>query len=270
MGKSTLVGVAAARSGLAVGWGTGAEAERTPAFWPWTAALRALLSTVDPAEVAELTGTDAAELARLLPQLADGTGASDPDSPTDAGAARLRLFDAVARFLERLARRRPTMVVLDDLQWADESSLQLLEFITQPVRPVPLVIVGAYRHDELDTDAARDWRGSLLVGSCCRCTGCPRARCSSSSLRLSGVTRPGVGPRRYIGVVAGTRSWPASSPSCWPIRPIPRVRYRLACTTSWPVGWSGCPAGVGSWSRRPPLRAPRYHPTCLPRYAPST
>jgi hypothetical protein len=37
---------------LAVGWGTGAEAERTPAFWPWTAALRALLSTVDPAEVA--------------------------------------------------------------------------------------------------------------------------------------------------------------------------------------------------------------------------
>ena len=83
------------------------------------------------------------------------TGAVDPDSPTDAAAARLRLFDAVARFLERLARRRPTLVVLDDLQWADESSLQLLEFITQPVRPVPLMIVGAYRHDELGTDAAR-------------------------------------------------------------------------------------------------------------------
>ena len=74
MGKTTLVGVAAARSGLAFGWGTGAQAERTPAFWPWTAALRALLSTVDPAEVAELTGTDAAELARLLPQLADADG----------------------------------------------------------------------------------------------------------------------------------------------------------------------------------------------------
>ena len=58
MGKTTLVGVAAARSGLAVGWGTGAEAERTPAFWPWTTALRALFPRWIR-DVAELTGTDA-------------------------------------------------------------------------------------------------------------------------------------------------------------------------------------------------------------------
>jgi hypothetical protein len=155
MGKTTLVAVAAARSGLSLGWGTCAEAERTPAFWPWSVALRALLSTVHPDEVAELAGTDAAELARLLPQLADALAEVDPADPADAATARLRLFDAVARFLERLARRRPALVVLDDLQWADESSLQLLEFVSQPVRPVPLMIVGAYRHDELDADAAR-------------------------------------------------------------------------------------------------------------------
>ena len=159
MGKTALVNVAAARSGLLVGWGTCAEAGRTPAFWPWSMALRGLLTAVGAVEANELTRTDTAELARLLPELGGGPAeridAGSGDGLDDTDAARLRLFDAVARLLERLARRHPTLVVLDDLQWADESSLQLLEFVTQPHRPVPLMIVGAYRHDELGTGTAR-------------------------------------------------------------------------------------------------------------------
>ena len=49
IGKTTLIGEAAARSGLAVGWGTCADAERAPAFWAWTTALRGLLAAVGPA-----------------------------------------------------------------------------------------------------------------------------------------------------------------------------------------------------------------------------
>lgn len=111
------------------------DSDRTPAFWPWTTALRGLLGALDPAEAHTLTRTDVNELARLLPELA----AREPsDDPSDTDVARLRLFDAVARFLERLAQRRATVIVLDDLQWADESSPQLLRFVTQPYRPVPL------------------------------------------------------------------------------------------------------------------------------------
>ena len=159
MGKTTLVNVAAARSGLLAGWGTCAGAERTPAFWPWSMALRGLLTGVGAADADKLTRTDTAELARLLPELgggpAEGIDSGSGDDLDDTDAARLRLFDAVARLLERLARRHPALVVLDDLQWADESSLQLLEFVTQPHRPVPLMIVGAYRHDELGPGTAR-------------------------------------------------------------------------------------------------------------------
>lgn len=159
IGKTSLIVEVAARSGLRVGWGTCADAERTPAFWPWTAALRGLLTTLGPGDVKALTGSDTVELSRLLPELAGpsavGTDAEPLDGPADADAARLRLFDAVARLLERLARHAPTLVVLDDLQWADESTLALLRFVARAYRPVPLVIVGVYRHDELGTGAAR-------------------------------------------------------------------------------------------------------------------
>ncbi|MGY1617298.1 ATP-binding protein [Geodermatophilus sp. SYSU D00691] len=154
MGKTALARVAAERSGLLVAWGTCVHAEQRPAFWPWSSALRGVLAAVDAAEAAELTRTDTPELARLLPRLADDPGPDD-DLPLDTEAARLRLFDAVARFLERLARRRPLLLVLDDLQWADESSLQLLEHVTRSPRPAPLLVVGAYRQDELSADAER-------------------------------------------------------------------------------------------------------------------
>ena len=173
IGKTTLIGEASARSDLLVGWGTCADAERTAAFWPWTVALRTLLAALDPTDADALTRIDRAELARLLPEAVepppDGTTSDPPgpepmDAAPDTEVARLRLFDAVARFLERLARHRPTMLVLDDLQWSDPSSLQLLRFVAQPYRPVPFVIVGAYRHDELGSDTARALAGLASYG----------------------------------------------------------------------------------------------------------
>ena len=64
IGKTTLVSEAAARSGWAVGWGTCADAERAPAFWAWSTALRGLLEATGP-----VVTEDGAELARLLPEL---------------------------------------------------------------------------------------------------------------------------------------------------------------------------------------------------------
>jgi hypothetical protein len=145
IGKTTLVSEAAARSGWAVGWGTCADAERAPAFWAWSTALRGLLQAVGPTVTEGLS--DVGELARLLPELC-GPAGGEP-SVVDTEAARLRLFDAIARLLERIAGHAPAFVVLDDLQWADASTLALLRFVVRPYRPVPLVIVGVYRPDEL-------------------------------------------------------------------------------------------------------------------------
>ncbi|HEX8936524.1 MAG TPA: hypothetical protein VF788_20565 [Pseudonocardiaceae bacterium] len=79
-----------------------------------------MLSVLSPTDADALTWPDTAELARLLPKLtaagSETTNTRLVDGPPDADAARLRLFDAVARFLERVTRHGPTLVELDDLQ----------------------------------------------------------------------------------------------------------------------------------------------------------
>lgn len=67
------------------------------------------------------------ELSRLLPELRDRY----PDLPPPAGgerAARVRLFEAVARLGESLARRAPLILFVDDVQWADAATLDLLHY----------------------------------------------------------------------------------------------------------------------------------------------
>lgn len=149
IGKTTLLVEAARRSGWVIAWGSCVDAEQPPAFWPWTAALRGLLDPVH----SHPSGTDAVELSRLVPELA-APGAGVPEMPVDPHVARLRLFDTVARFVEDRARRAPLLLVLDDLHWADESTIALLRFVAGSFRPVPLVVAGAYRPDEPGADTA--------------------------------------------------------------------------------------------------------------------
>ena len=156
IGKSALLAEAtrdAADRDTMIVWGTCWDAERAPGYWPWAQVLRQMVNQADDELVGEMSDADRVDLARLVPELHGGvplvtTGELDSDR------ARFRFFDAVARWLERVARRRPLVVVFDDLQWADSSSLALLEFVVRAHRPVPMLVLGAYRHDELRDDVA--------------------------------------------------------------------------------------------------------------------
>ncbi|MFL5652716.1 MAG: AAA family ATPase, partial [Ktedonobacteraceae bacterium] len=68
------------------------------------------------------------ELARLLPELR----VRYPDLPVptqDELSAKVRLFEAVARLVDALARRAPLVLLLEDLQWVDQASLDLLRYL---------------------------------------------------------------------------------------------------------------------------------------------
>ncbi len=113
-----------------------------PPYWLWTQVLRASgLSQAALGEAALLLApVDAGE------PLCPGDG--DPGDRLAAADARFRLLDAVARALQALACRKPVVVAVDDLHWADDASLELLSFVARATAAHPVLLVGAYRDAE--------------------------------------------------------------------------------------------------------------------------
>jgi len=91
----------------------------------------------------DLTGL-AEEIARLCPEPAHRVGASAPPQAA-AEAERFRLFESIDTWLRRIAARHPVLLVLDDLQWADQPSLFLLPHLMRARRSTPLLTVAMYR-----------------------------------------------------------------------------------------------------------------------------
>jgi DNA-binding SARP family transcriptional activator len=195
IGKSRLLDELAQNArerGARVLWGRCWEAGGAPAYWPWVQSLRAYVQERDPERLHSELGAGGAELATILPGLRERF----PDLPAppvlEPGAARFRLFEAVASFLVDAAKPRPMLLVLDDLHAADEPSLLLLQFVAGQVGAAPLLVAGAYRDAELEPDTPL----ASVVAELAR----ERAACR---IKLAGLGESEVG--RLIESSAGVR-----------------------------------------------------------------
>jgi class 3 adenylate cyclase len=185
-------------------------------------------------------------------------------------------FWALGRLLETLARRRPLVLVIDDLQWAHPILLDAVEHVAE-YADAPLMLPCMARPDELFSRRAQ-WPGGKANTLSFLLSPCPSGRASSWSSTCSAAvsTRPSrptsaSGPRASpcwsrswsatSGTTAGSgrptaagcsrpslrrrptggprRCRPPSTPCCWP-----------AWTGSGPAGWSRAP-GRARWSRSP-------------------
>ncbi len=138
----------ASARGAAWVWGSCWDGGGAPAYWPWVQVGRALSRRADLGALRDALGDSAPWVARLLPELAGTLGAPAQPSELDTDQARFRLFDALATLLAVVAEQRPLVVVLDDLHWADASSLLALEFVARALPDIPLLAIAAYRHAE--------------------------------------------------------------------------------------------------------------------------
>ncbi|NRQ30840.1 AAA family ATPase, partial [Nonomuraea sp. NN258] len=141
IGKTRLAEEAVARAqarGFLVAVGRCAAVEGAPAFWPWTTLMERLLG-----ELPELP----AELREDLP----GSGAG---AVADPAGARFRAYQATARVLAAAAARGPVVLVLDDLHWADRSSLRLLGYLAETLAEGPILILGTARETSADSALA--------------------------------------------------------------------------------------------------------------------
>ena len=136
VGKTTLAGAAVAAAGVEALFGVASQRGSAP-YGPITAALRSFLRR-SPGGLAEM-GPLTSQLAVLLPEL--GPGAEAPD--------REALFEAIRRAFETLGGAGATVVFLDDLQWADAATLELLASLAAAAEEWPLLLLGVYRSDEI-------------------------------------------------------------------------------------------------------------------------
>jgi class 3 adenylate cyclase/tetratricopeptide (TPR) repeat protein len=126
------------------------EMEGAPPYIPFVEMLEATARIVPREAFREALGDAAPEVAKLMPELRRLFPDIGPPLELPPEQERRYLFNSVQEFLERAARVQPLFLVWEDLHWADDSTLLLLQHIAQRISEMPVLIVGTYRDVELD------------------------------------------------------------------------------------------------------------------------
>ncbi|MCI0845387.1 MAG: AAA family ATPase, partial [Chloroflexi bacterium] len=151
IGKTRLARELASRakeSGAQVLWGWCYEGEGAPSYWPWVDSLRTYIQSTEPDLLKIQLGNGAATIGEMIPEVLEILDGVQPAPTMEPDQARFRLFDAITRFLKTASEDSPLLLVIDDLQWADQPSLVLLEFLAQQLDASRILVVGTYRDTE--------------------------------------------------------------------------------------------------------------------------
>jgi len=116
-------------------------------FQPWIEAIRAFLNTAPPAMLEKVLMPYSAELAKLVPEVAERLERVPSFTPIGPEEDITRLFEALVGFFTGIAREQPLVAFVDDIQWA--TSLNTLHHLSRHVASERFMILGAYRDGEL-------------------------------------------------------------------------------------------------------------------------
>lgn len=121
------------------------QEEGTPPYTPFAEMLTAAARIVPHDAIREALGNAAADVVRLMPALRDVIPGMPPSNATGDASDQHHLFDAVTECVSRNARTQPMVLLLDDLQWADDATLQLLQHITRHLHEMAVLVIVAFR-----------------------------------------------------------------------------------------------------------------------------
>ncbi|MDX1523856.1 MAG: AAA family ATPase, partial [Anaerolineae bacterium] len=139
----------AAKAGFLTLQGHCFEPDLTFPYAPFTDALRAVFATRSASDAAAMLGPLAPVLVNLLPELAltlpDGV---QPSPAPDPDVEKRRLFESLAQFFTRLTERQPLLIILEDIHWSDETSLDFLHGFARRLTAFPILCLASYRDEE--------------------------------------------------------------------------------------------------------------------------
>jgi len=122
-----------------------------PPYIIWKEVIKDYLETCTLDQLDRVIGYYPAEVAKLVPELSRKLRTVPQSLPISPEQEQNRLFEAVSQFITNISQETPLLVVLDDLQWTDPSSLLLLHYLARGVQKTPLLLLGAYRSTDIDS-----------------------------------------------------------------------------------------------------------------------
>src|SRR5581483_4702341 len=152
IGKSRLLAEMRAecsRNGWQVLEGHCFEQDQALPYSAWSDMLRQILAGPTRDAALRLLARSGRELVQLLPELAGMAGIPPPQPGDDPLQQKRRLVQEVSRLLTSLAAQRPLAVLIEDIHWADEATLDLLLHVAHSVTSARMLLVATFRSDEV-------------------------------------------------------------------------------------------------------------------------
>ncbi|HUG13975.1 MAG TPA: AAA family ATPase [Thermomicrobiales bacterium] len=124
------------------------ENDRTLPYAPLIDLLRAHLTKQPDGDPADVLGPAGPELVKLLPELAFSVPGLVPSPALEPEQEKRRLFEAIIHVATRLSERMPLLIVIEDLHWCDDVSLEFLTRFVRRIGDQPSLLALTYRGDE--------------------------------------------------------------------------------------------------------------------------
>jgi tetratricopeptide (TPR) repeat protein len=121
-----------------------------PPYVLWNEVVKDYLQICTPEQLYKVVGYYPGEVCKLVPEVKQKLGMIPQSLPISPEHERDRLFEAVSQFITNISKEAPLLVVLDDLQWTDQSSLLLLHYLARGVYKESLLLLGDYRDTDID------------------------------------------------------------------------------------------------------------------------
>ena len=121
-----------------------------PPYVLWNEVVKDYLQNCTPEQLYKVIGYYPAEVCKLVPEVRQKLGTFPQSLPISPEHERDRLFEAVSQLIINISKEAPLLVVLDDLQWTDQSSLLMLHYLARGVSKESLLLLGDYRDTDID------------------------------------------------------------------------------------------------------------------------
>ncbi len=156
IGKTRLAEAAAeaARTkGFTTFWGQCHDGQYIPPYWPWKELLRGLLKMLPTPRGRSRQSGIQQRLTGIVSEVFQVPHTSRAMPKPVSDQTRLMILESATVLIRTISKRRPLLLIMDNLHCADVPSLQLLEVVAREMRGQNVMIIGSYREPSADSIA---------------------------------------------------------------------------------------------------------------------